>query len=97
LIKQLALCGQGLGKKAVRKIIAEALRDGSGNSNGSFSRSTLNQFFKNYRLECRNVKNINPACISQVTPENRDAFFFRLDQILKPVNSIDPVNCKATD
>ena len=97
LIKQLALCGQGLGKKAVRKIIAEALRDGSGNSNGSFSRSTLNRFFMNYRLECKNVKNIDPARILQVTPENRDAFFFRLDQVVKLVNSVDPVNCKATD
>jgi hypothetical protein len=94
LIKQLALCGQGLGKKAIRKIIAEALRDGSGN--GSFSRSTLNRFFKNHKLECRNVKNIDPARIAQVTAENRDAFFFRLDQIVKLVKSIDPVNCKAT-
>ena len=94
LIKQLALCGQGLGKKAIRKIIAEALRDGSGD--GSFSRSTLNRFFNNYKLECKSVKNIDPARIAQVTPENRDAFFFRLDQIVKLVHSIDPDNCKAT-
>jgi hypothetical protein len=94
LIKQLALCGQGLGKKAIRKIITEALRDGS--SDGSFSRATLNRFFNNYRLECKNVKNIDPACIAQVTPGNRDAFFFRLDQIVKLVHSVDPVNCKVT-
>ena len=93
LIKQLALCGQGLGKKAVKHILTEALKDGS--DDGSFSRSTLDRFTINYKLECKNVKNIDPARISQVTAENRDAFFFRLDQTVKLVHSIDPVNCKA--
>jgi hypothetical protein len=27
-------------------------------------------------LECKGVKNIDPVRISQVTPDNRDSFFF---------------------
>jgi hypothetical protein len=42
LIKQLALCGQGLGKKTVRRIFIEALKDGTGKQ--TISRSTLNRF-----------------------------------------------------
>jgi hypothetical protein len=49
--------------------------------------------YKNYKLECKNVKNIDPVRISQVTPENRDSFFFRLDQIVKLCHSIDSINC----
>ena len=98
LIKQLALCGQGIGKKAARQIIKEALNDGidTGDGKASFSRSTLNRFIQNYSLECKSVKNIDPARIAQVTPENRDAFFFRLDQVVKLIEAIDPDNCKAT-
>ena len=95
LIKQLALCGQGLGKKIVRRIFIEALRDGLGKQ--TISRSTLNRFIKNYNLECRNVKNIDPVRISQVTPENRDSFFFRLDQIVKLCHSIDATHCPWKD
>ena len=97
LIKQLALSGQGIGKKAVRQILREALIDGgdTGDGKASFSRSTLNRFFNNYKLECKNVKNIDPARIAQVTPENRDAFFFRLDQVVSLIHAIDPDNCKA--
>jgi hypothetical protein len=91
LIKQLALCGQGLGKKTVRRIFIEALKDGTGKQ--TISRSTINRFIKNYRLECKNVKNIDPVRISQVTPENRDSFFFRLDQIVMLCHSIDETNC----
>ena len=91
LIKQLALCGQGLGKKIVRRIFTEALEDGTGKR--SISRSTLDRFVRNYRLECKSVKNIDPVRISQVTPENRDSFFFRLDQLVKLLHSIDAVNC----
>ena len=95
LIKQLALCGQGLGKKTVRRIFNEALKDGLGKQ--TISRSTLNRFIKNYQLECKNVKNIDPVRISQVTPENRDSFFFRLDQIVKLCHSIDALNCPWKD
>ena len=95
LIKQLALCGQGLGKKIVRRIFLEALRDGT--SKQTISRSCLNRFVKNYELECKNVKNIDPVRISQVTPENRDSFFFRLDQIVKLCHSIDSTNCPWKD
>ena len=95
MIKQLALCGQGMGKKLARQIIEAALKDGC--VNNSFSPKTLDRFVANYDLECRSVKNIDPARISQVTPENRDAFFFRLDQVVKLVNMIDPINCNATD
>ena len=95
LIKQLALCGQGLGKKIVRRIFIEALDDGTGKQ--SISRSTLNRFIRNYKLECKSVKNIDPVRISQVTPENRDNFYFRLDQIVKLCHSIDEVNCPWKD
>ena len=91
LIKQLALCGQGLGKKLVRRIFTEALTDGTGKR--SISRSILDRFVKNYQLECKSVKNIDPVRISQVTPENRDSFFFRLDQLIKLTHSIDDINC----
>jgi hypothetical protein len=95
LIKQLALCGQVLGKKTVRRIFMEALKDGTGKR--SISRSTLDQFVKNYKLECKSVKNIDPVRISQVTPDNRDSFFFLLDQLVKLLHSIDAVNCPWKD
>jgi hypothetical protein len=95
LIKQLALCGQGLGKKTVRRIFIEALKDGTGKR--SISRSTLDRFVKNYKLECKSVKNIDPVRISQVTPENRDSFFFRLDQLIMLLHSIDDINCPWND
>ena len=91
LIKQLALCGQGIGKIAAKQIFVEALKDGS--NDGRFSRSTLNRFIQNYELECKNVKNIDPARISQVTEENRDALFFRLDQVVMLLHTIDSTNC----
>jgi hypothetical protein len=85
LIKQLALCGQGIGKIATKQIFVEALKDRS--TYGTFSTSTLNRFVHSYELECKNVKNIDPARISQVTEENRDALFFRLDQIVMLVHT----------
>jgi hypothetical protein len=93
LIKQLAICGQGIGKKAVSQIFTQALKDWSTCSNSLFSNSTLDRFIRKYELECKNVKNIDPARIAQVTPANRDAFFFRLDQIVALIHSLDPINC----
>ena len=62
MIKQLAFCGQGMGKKLARQIIEAALKDGCVNT--IFSPKTLEQFGANNDLECRSVKNIDPACIS---------------------------------
>ena len=93
LIKQMALCGQGFGKKAAGEILTNALKNWSRPDESAFSRSTLDRFINNYQLECKSVKNIDPARIAQVTPENRDSFFFRLDQIVSLVHDMDPINC----
>ena len=93
LIKQLALCGQGVGKKVVAKVIEEAMREWGVSA---FSRSTLDRFICNYELECRVLKNIDPARIAQVTPENRDAFFFRLNQVVALLHDMHPVHCPWT-
>jgi hypothetical protein len=100
IILQLSICGQGIGKKALRVIFKEALSDFTSkddDGDGRFSRSTIDRFIANYDIQCKNVKNIDPAQVSQVTPENRDAFFFRLDQIIKLLHSIDDVNCPWKD
>ena len=76
LIKQMALCGQGIGKKALTEFFTHALKDCTNENDRTFSRSTLDRFIRNYHLECKTVKNIDPVRIAQVTPENRDAFFF---------------------
>jgi hypothetical protein len=93
LIKQLALCGQGVGKKIASKVFEEAMKEWGVNH---ISRSTLNRFVHKYDLECRVVKNIDPARIAQVTPENRDAFFFRLNQVVALLHDLDPDNCPST-
>jgi hypothetical protein len=93
LIKQLALCGQGIGKKVVTKVIEEAMREWG----MTFSSSTLNRYVSNYDLECRVLKNIDPARIAQVTPANRDAFFFRLNQVVALLHDSDPIHCPWTD
>eukprot|EP00531_Pseudo-nitzschia_arenysensis_P020314 CAMPEP_0116121844 /NCGR_PEP_ID=MMETSP0329-20121206/3908_1 /TAXON_ID=697910 /ORGANISM="Pseudo-nitzschia arenysensis, Strain B593" /LENGTH=1159 /DNA_ID=CAMNT_0003615673 /DNA_START=16 /DNA_END=3493 /DNA_ORIENTATION=- len=96
VIKQLALCGQGIGKKAVSQILTTALKDWNRDNDKLFSTRTLDRFIENYDLECRAVKNIDPDRIAQVTESNRDAFYFRLDQIVALIHSLDPVNCPAT-
>ena len=96
LIRQLALCGQGLGRKAVSEVLTRALKDWNNNSDRLFSTRTLKRYLNNYDLECRSVKNIDPARIAQVTPNNRDAFFFRLDQVVALIHSIDPISCPWT-
>ena len=93
LIKQMALCGQGIGKKALTEFFTHALKDRTNENDRTFSRSTLDRFIWNYHLECKTVKNIDPVRIAQVTPENRDAFFFRIDQIVSLLHDIDPINC----
>ena len=93
LIKQMALCGQGIGKKILRELFEQSLVDFSITKGRTFSRSTLDRFIKSFDLECKAVKNIDPVRIAQVTPENRDAFFFRLDQIVSLIHNVDPINC----
>ena len=55
LIKQMALCGQGFGKKAAGEILTNALKNWSRPDESAFSRSTLNRFINNYQLECKSV------------------------------------------
>ena len=43
------------------------------------------------------MKNIDPVRISQVTTKNRDAFFFRLDQVIKLLHLIDDDICPWED
>ena len=93
LIRQLALCGQGVGKKVVTHVLEEALRDWNSNGKKSFSNSTLDRYVRKYELTCKDVKNIDPVRIAQVTEENRDAFFFRLDNVVKLLHSIGEVAC----
>ena len=93
MIKQMALCGQGIGKKIVRQILQEALQKWDSHQDRALCRSTLERFVKRYDLECKSVKNIDPVRISQVSPENRDAFFFRLDQVVSLLHDHDPINC----
>jgi len=57
------------------------------------SRWVLDKFVKDYKLECKNVKNKDAVRIAQMTLENCDALFFRLDKVCKLVHSIDPANC----
>ena len=64
LIKQMALCGQGFGKKAAEEILNNASKNWSGPKDSIFSRSTLDRFINNYQLECKSVKNIDPARIA---------------------------------
>ena len=92
LIKQLALCGQGLARKVVEQILAKALED-----HNYFSRRTLDRFIESYKLKCKSVKNIDPVRISQVTPEKRDALFQKMDTVVQLCHRIDPDNCPWND
>ena len=94
LIKKLALCGQGMGEKVVWRIFNEALSTRAGRK--TVSRSTVNRFIQKYELECKNVKNIDPIRISQITPKNQDIFFFGLDAVVSLINLIDARNCPWT-
>ena len=93
LIKQMALCGQGIGKKIATQLLQQALHKWDSHQERTFSRSTLERFIKRYEMECKNVKNIDPVRIAQVTPANRDAFFFRLDQVVALLHDHDPIKC----
>ena len=47
LIKQMALCGQGIGKKALTEFFTHALKDHTDENDRTFSRSTLDRFIQN--------------------------------------------------
>ena len=86
--------GKAIGKKALTEFFTHALKDCTNENDRTLSRSTLDHFIWSYHLECKTVKNIDPVRIAQeVTPENQDSFFFRLDQIVSLLHNIDPINC----
>ena len=100
LVSLLCICGQGIGRTTVQCLFREALSDFGGkddNGDCEISRSTLERWVDTYEMKCKGVKNIDPARISQVTTENRDAFFFRLDQLIKLLHSIDDDICPWED
>jgi hypothetical protein len=89
--------GQDFGKKVAKIVIKAALIEEQISKNEtSYSDRTFARFMEAYKLKTRDVKNIDPARIAQVTEENRYALFCRLDSVIGLVHEIDPVTCPWT-
>ena len=79
LILILASFGNGLKKVKLSIIIQTILKDKRGshrNRLSVYSKSTLERFLKRYEIKSKQIKNIDPQQIAQITEDNRDALFF---------------------
>ena len=93
-LKDMALIGKGLGRKTVRSLIKNCLKEYKiSDKTSAFCEKTLENYLHKYDLQCKNVKNICPHRISQVTPANRTMMFANLDSIVGLVHEMDPTNC----
>ena len=97
IIQEMALFGKGLGQRQVKNVIEGCLREYKVSKNNSaYCAKTFERFLSRYNFVCKNMKNIDPACASQVTPENRTMMFANLDSLVGMVHEMDPQNCPWT-
>ena len=57
------------------------------------SHGTLERFIDGQSLIAKDLKNVDPARISQVTEETRDAFYSKLNEVVALIHRIDSVHC----
>ena len=97
IVEELALFGKGLGRRTVKKVIEGCLKEYKLlKHDTAYCQKTFENFLKRYDYVCKNVKNIDPARASQVTPQNRAIMFANLDSLVEVVHAIDPLNCPWT-
>lgn len=97
IVQELALFGKGLGRHTVKRVIEGCLKEYKISlKNSSYCYKTFERFLGRYNCVCKNLKNIDPACASQVTPENWTMMFANLDALVGVVHDIDSQNCPWT-